>query len=109
MFSDTDMLTTTIWSDVLFHKCPEWASVEAEKREYDLYLVPDVDVPWVPDNQRYFKEQKDREDFRDRCVRELVERDRNYRLIKGDWDNRFIQACAHVNDLLKEEKCLSSC
>ena len=45
MFCDTDVLTTTVWSDVLFGGTPGWIRELAEQRTYDLYLVTDVDVP----------------------------------------------------------------
>src|SRR5699024_6196481 len=49
LFCDTDPLSTTIWSDVFFGKCPQWVAKEAEKRRYDLYLLLDIDVDWVDD------------------------------------------------------------
>lgn len=39
LFCDTDVLTTTIWSDVLFGSVPLWTQELADKRDYDLYLL----------------------------------------------------------------------
>jgi len=47
---DTGLLTTTVWSNVLFGTCPAWIYTAAEATSYDLYLVTDIDVPWVDDN-----------------------------------------------------------
>ncbi|BAY10559.1 AAA family ATPase [Calothrix sp. NIES-2098] len=98
MFCDTDLITTTIWSDVLFGKCPQWIYREAEQRQYDLYLVLDVDVPWVDDNQRYLPHM--RIEFRDRCIQELRSRNRRYVLISGSWEERFHKACAAVDEII---------
>ncbi len=98
IFSDTDLITTTVWSDVLFGKCPEWITAEANKREYDLYLLTDIDVPWVKDNQRYLP--NDRKEFLERCIQELKSRGRKYVIVNGPWDERFRKACVEVEKLL---------
>ncbi|BAY65857.1 ATPase/kinase involved in NAD metabolism [Calothrix brevissima NIES-22] len=98
MFCDTDLITTTIWSNVLFGKCYQWIYGEAEQRHYDLYLILDVDVPWVDDKQRYLPHL--RIEFRDRCIFELKSRNRPYVLISGSWEERFHQACVAVDEII---------
>lgn len=100
LFCDTDPLTTTIWSDVFFGKCPAWVEREARRRTYDLYLLTDIDVPWVDDNQRYFPEDAKRQDFFDRCLATLEASDRPFVRIRGDWKQRFQQAVEAVEQLL---------
>jgi len=97
LFCDTDLISTTIWSDWLFKTCPNWILEEANRRTYDLYLVTDVDVPWVDDTVRYLPEE--RQSFLERCIAELKKRDRNYVLLSGDWETRFADAVKAVNDL----------
>ena len=98
LFCDTDLLTTTIWSDWLFKSCPNWIAEEANQRQYDLYLVTDVDVPWVDDVVRYLPEE--RKSFLDRCLKELDDRNRNFVLLSGDWQNRFDKAVEAVEQVL---------
>lgn len=100
LFCDTNLLLTTIWSDVLFGCCPREVEVAAAKQQYDLTLLLGVDVPWVNDNQRYFPNQVDRESFFARCRERLDEQRRPYVVIEGDWDARFESAVAAVNQLL---------
>lgn len=100
LFCDTDLITTTIWSDWLFGECPAWVREEANRRAYDLYLLTGVDVPWVNDIHRYLPE--DRQAFLDRCVQELDKRNINYVKIMGSWEQRFESACAAVNAILKK-------
>ncbi len=97
LFCDTDLITTTIWSDVLFGKCPEWIHTQANQRHYDLYLLLDVDVPWVDDSQRYLPHY--REEFLALCVQALESRQRPYVLINGNWQERFEKACFAVDKL----------
>jgi HTH-type transcriptional regulator, transcriptional repressor of NAD biosynthesis genes len=99
LFCDTDLLTTTVWSEFLFGSCPADICHAALGRRYDLYLLLDVDVPWVDDRQRYLPYS--RREFFDRCRDVLDVQERPYCTIRGsDWSQRFHQACQHVKRLL---------
>lgn len=100
LFLDTDVLTSVLYSELYYGGCPDWVRREAEARRYDLYLVLDVDVPWVADPQRDMGHR--REELRDRWVRALEERGCKYVLIRGDWETRFAVAAAAVERLLGE-------
>jgi HTH-type transcriptional regulator, transcriptional repressor of NAD biosynthesis genes len=63
VFHDTDLLTCTLWDDLLFPgACPEWARAEAARRARacELYLFCDTDLPWSPDPQRCFPDEEGR-------------------------------------------------
>jgi NadR type nicotinamide-nucleotide adenylyltransferase len=94
LICDTDPLTTLIWSEVLYQRCDPFVREEAEKRNYDLYLLLDVDVPWVGDVVRYLPEN--RRGFFEHCLRELEERGRRYVHLSGGWEERFVQAVKAV-------------
>ena len=98
LFCDTDLLTTSIWSNWLFQSCPGWITEEADRREYDLYLLTDVDVPWVEDQVRYLPEE--RRSFFEHCRQQLEDRHRKYHVIKGSWKDRLASAIAAVETLL---------
>ena len=98
LFCDTDLITTIVWSDVLFGNCPAWIAEEADRRSYDLYLLLDVDVPWVDDAQRFLADR--RREFFDRCETELVGRGRRYVVVRGTWQERFRAAVAAVDGVL---------
>ncbi len=100
LICDTDLLLTTIWSDWLFGSCPEWIRAEAERRQYDLYLVTDVDVPWISDSVRFLPEE--RGTFLDRCLIELQSRSRPFRRISGSWEERLQTAVLAVQEILKD-------
>lgn len=98
LFCDTDVTTTTIWSDVLFATIPDWIAEEAVRESFDLTLLLDVDVPWVDDEQRFLPHL--RQEFFARCEAALIENGRRYHVIRGDWDQRFEEAVALVSRLL---------
>lgn len=99
LFADTDLLATVIWSHWLFDECDEWIYQQALNRSYDLYLLTDVDVPWVEDAVRYLP--KERKSFLEKCQETLDEVNRPYVMISGDWDQRLASAIAAVEPLLK--------
>lgn len=99
---DTEALTTVLWCDLLYGTCPEDIRRGAEKRarNYALYLLLDIDVPFAPDPQRCFPEQADRE----KCWRiwrgALERRQLPFVEIRGDWAAREVAAIAAVAGLL---------
>lgn len=98
LFCDTDALTTTIWSEVLFGACPDWIRQEARERRYELTLLCDVDVPWVDDAQRYLPHA--RRAFFARCQEALEAHGRPYVIVRGGWEERWGIATAAVDALL---------
>lgn len=99
LFCDTDLLTTTIWSDWFFGRCPSWVTQQAALQQFDLTLFTQVDVPWVEDTVRYLP--GDRENFQLRCQQELEAHRRRYQTISGDWEERFQtarEACSALLD-----------
>ena len=74
-FCDTDLLTCTLWDDLLFPgACPDWVRQEAGERAQAtaLFLLCDTDVPFEPDPQRSFPDAAGRERCR-RLWRETLE------------------------------------
>lgn len=98
LFSDTDVLTTTIWSDVLFGRVEPWLLDAARTQRFALTLLLDVDVPWIPDVVRYLPDA--RRSFFDRCERTLRDAGRPFVRVHGDWDTRWRTAVCAVDALL---------
>jgi NadR type nicotinamide-nucleotide adenylyltransferase len=103
VFCDTELLTCTIWDDLLFPgSCPAWVRAEAERRAggFALYLLCDTDVPFVPDPQRCFPDPGGRERARQVWRDALVARGRPYVEIRGEWPERERAAIAAVESVL---------
>ena len=49
LIQDTDLLSSVLYSRHYYGDCPHWIEVAFEKRPADLYLLADIDIPWVPD------------------------------------------------------------
>ena len=78
----------------MFKNCEPWIVDEVENRSYDLYLLTDVDVPWVPDQVRYLPEV--RKSFFERCRDELEKRGRPFHIVSGSWEQRLKTAIEAV-------------
>jgi len=52
LFADTSLLTIEIWCRDKFGKCHSWIVDNTQKERFDLYLLCDIDIPWVFDIQR---------------------------------------------------------
>jgi NadR type nicotinamide-nucleotide adenylyltransferase len=98
LICDTDTLTTTIWSEIYFKDCAEWIRELAQRRVHDLYLLHDIDVPWVNDQQRDMPHRRD--EFMSRCRSILESHRRPYVVLSGDWESRFRKAVAAIDALL---------
>jgi nicotinamide riboside kinase len=102
LICDTDALTTMLWSDLLYGTTPDEVRRGVEKRckNYALYLLLDIDVPFAPDPQRCFPDPADREKGM-RIWRGAIERRHlPFVEISGDWAAREAAAIAAVSRLL---------
>ena len=103
VFCDTELLTCTLWDDVLFPgACPPWVRAEAEARApgYALWLLCDADIPWEPDPQRSFPNAADREQGRQMWREALVKRGLPFADIRGSRAEREHAAIAVVEALV---------
>lgn len=98
---DTDALTTMLWSDLLYGTTPDELRRGAEKRcrNYALYLLLDIDVPFAPDPQRCFPNPEDREKGMRVWRGALERRHLPYELIRGTWEERERAAIAAIERL----------
>jgi HTH-type transcriptional regulator, transcriptional repressor of NAD biosynthesis genes len=98
LFCDTDILTTKIWSEYLYQEVEPWIEEQAQNDRYDLYLLCDIDVPWVEDIVRYLPEE--RKAFFQKCEDELQRLNKPYVKISGDWSQRLSLAKETVNQII---------
>jgi len=52
IFIDTNMYVLKVWCEFVFGKCHNWILNQVVERKYDLYLLCDIDLPWVKDELR---------------------------------------------------------
>ena len=53
-FIDTNMYVMKVWCEVAFEACHTWILKQIVERQYDHYLLCNVDLPWTPDELREY-------------------------------------------------------
>lgn len=100
VIEDTDAVLTGVWSQMLLGARSLWFDRAFEPA--DLYLLCDVDFPWVDDGTRYFPDAVQRHRFFDLCERALIDLSAPYRVMRGDPAQRLAQALAAINERFGE-------
>jgi HTH-type transcriptional regulator, transcriptional repressor of NAD biosynthesis genes len=106
-FQDTDLLTCTIWDDLLFPgECPLWVREEAERRArgVTLWLLCDTDLPFAPDPQRSLPDAAGRAMGRRLWREALEQRGRRFAEIRGQAEARTRAAITAVERCLAEPR-----
>jgi NadR type nicotinamide-nucleotide adenylyltransferase len=87
---DTDLLSTVVYARHYYGAAPRWVERAERDRRADLYLLCDVDVPWVADGVR------DRPDAREEMFalfeRALARRHARSVRVSGGWEARWAMA-----------------
>lgn len=63
LFIDTNMYVMKVWCEFVFGKCHPFILDELADRKYDLYLLCNVDLPWVKDELREYPDLLTREEL----------------------------------------------
>jgi NadR type nicotinamide-nucleotide adenylyltransferase len=95
LIQDTDLLSTTVYCLHYFGECPEWIATLARERRPDLYLLMDIDLPWVADAVR---DRGDRRDEMQALFREAVQASGvPFVEIRGRGENRLARALEAID------------
>ena len=98
LFCDTDLLVNKIWSKYVFGEVDKWTENKFIEHEYGLYLLCYPDIEWEfdplrenPDNRLLLFEMYEAE---------LKKAGFNYKIIKGQGNERLKNAVSFVDDYL---------
>jgi len=99
LICDTDLLETKVYSEAYYvGHCDPTLEKYALLNSYDLYLLTNIDVPWVGDDLR------DKPNERERMFayfRETLEKNnRNFVTLTGNKKTRLNKAVEHIDKLL---------
>jgi HTH-type transcriptional repressor of NAD biosynthesis genes len=88
LFSDTDAITTQIYSREYLKVVPSILYEFEKMISYDLYFFFEIDVPWVSDGVRDFGAEADRKRMQAIFKEELQRRKINFITVHGNWEQR---------------------
>ena len=99
LFIDTDMYVMKVWSEFVFNKCENEILKQIARRQYDGYLLCDVDLPWVRDELREYPDIETRRKLFLYYKEHLVSQQTPWCHINGGYDERKEKAIAFANIL----------
>ena len=95
---DTDLVSTVVYCEHYFGRCPAWIEAEARARAAELYLVLKPDIPWVADGVRDRGDRRD--EMHDLFRQKLDDMGLRYVDIGGERDERFSRAVRAITSLM---------
>lgn len=98
-FIDTDMQVMKVWCEVVFYKTHNWILNRIVERHYDLYLLCNIDIPWVKDELREYPDLESRvklyHHYRDTMINQNIP----WVDISGNYEERLQKAIQAVDAL----------
>jgi NadR type nicotinamide-nucleotide adenylyltransferase len=100
LFCDTDILETKIYSETYFNGfCNPVLEKYAIENKYNLYILTDIDTPWVKDDLR--DRPNNRKEMFLAFKESLIKYNRPYIQVSGDLKTRMKIAITEIDKLLK--------
>lgn len=97
---DTDMYVMKVWCEFVFNKCPTWVLNAIAAREYDLYLLCNVDLRWVKDDLREYPDLEIRTRLYHYYKDHMVNQQTPWIDISGDYAQRLQRAIDGIDSLI---------
>lgn len=94
---DTDVLSSIVYGTFHYGRAPEYALARAATRRADLYLLLDVDVPFVADPVR--TPEAHRHELLARFRQTLERFGARWEVVSGSWEERYERAVALIDAL----------
>jgi len=98
---DTDMYVLKVWCEFVFGQCHHWILNRIVERPYDLYLLCNIDLPWVKDELREYPDLTTREKLYHHYKDILVNQHTPWVDISGNYEERLQKAISAIDKILK--------
>jgi NadR type nicotinamide-nucleotide adenylyltransferase len=100
IFIDTDMYVMKIWCEFVFGRCHQWILDRIAERKYSLYLLCNIDLPWVEDKLREYPDIQPRQQLFNIYKDNMINQHVPWKIVSGTYEERFRTAVDAVNRLL---------
>ena len=97
LFCDTTLISGKVWAEEVFKTTPPFVADNLDKIKYDLYLLCDIDLPWIKDKQR--RNEHNRSKLFDDHKRELDRMNVPYKIIRGLKEARLENAVKAIEGI----------
>lgn len=99
LICDTNSFTTAVWHQRYMDYWSKQVEKISQNRKIDLYLLTDIDIPFVQDGTR--DGQHIRKEMHQQFIKALKKRNKPYILLSGNHKNRLKTAVNAINNILK--------
>jgi NadR type nicotinamide-nucleotide adenylyltransferase len=100
---DTDMYVMKVWCEAAFNNCHTWILKQIATRQYSLYFLCDIDLPWVQDGLREYPDIEIRRKLFKMYKDLLVNSGSRWSVISGNPSERM-QTAISIIDTLNHQK-----
>ena len=104
---DTNMYVLKVWCEFVFEKCHPWILNQIVENSYDLYLLCDIDLPWVKDELREYPEVGIREKLYHHYKDLLINQSTPWVNISGNYQQR-VEKAVNAIDSIRTKTSLAS-
>jgi NadR type nicotinamide-nucleotide adenylyltransferase len=100
LFIDTNMYVMKVWCEFVFGKCHSYILEQIAQRKYDLYLLCNVDLPWVKDELREYPDLDRRLALYNIYRQIMINQPVAWVEISGNYEQRLSRAIEAVETIL---------
>lgn len=97
LFVDTDMYVMKVWCEYVFGKCHQFILDKIVESKTDLYLLCNIDLPWVKDELREYPDLKSREELYNIYKDILINQNAPWLTITGNFNERLELAIGAID------------
>ena len=97
LLADTETIVCKIWVEYVFKHSNETIDEILKKQDFDLYLLCDIDLPWVYDPLREHPNIEDRKELFDIYKNTLTKMNVPFEIVSGDDEERVNNAINIIN------------
>ena len=99
VFLDTNLVVLKVWCEFVFDKCHKWILDQIAENTYDLYLLCDIDIPWVKDELREYPDLSIRKKLYHHYKDIMVNQQVPWININGNYEERMQKAIMAINKI----------
>jgi len=97
---DTDMYVMKVWCEYVFGKCHTYILNKIAERKCDLYLLCDIDLPWMKDELREYPDLESRKELLRIYKDILINQNVPWTIINGNYEERLRVAIKSIDATL---------
>jgi NadR type nicotinamide-nucleotide adenylyltransferase len=96
---DTDMYVMKVWCEYVFNNCHPYILDQISKRQYDAYLLCDIDLPWTADEMREYPDEQPRKELFALYKELLINQNTPWGIVSGTGEARTKNAIDLISEL----------